>query len=107
MSRGRGRRDVPTNPGATGATGASGAVGTVDLLVEGETVSGRAGQTIAGVLLGAGRVAWRGAQQGERGVFCGIGVCHDCLVTVNGVEGVRACQREAVDGDRIEREERR
>lgn len=101
MSRARGARIAH----ATAATG--GAHGTVDLLVDGEAVSGRAGQTIAGVLLGAGRVAWRGAQDGERGVFCGIGVCHDCLVTVNGVEGVRACQREAVDGDLVEREVRR
>ncbi|MFF2495043.1 (2Fe-2S)-binding protein [Agromyces sp. NPDC058064] len=103
MSRARGARDAR----ATAATAATaGTHGTVDLFVDGEAVSGRAGQTIAGVLLGAGRVAWRGAQDGERGVFCGIGVCHDCLVTVNGVEGVRACQREAVDGDLVEREVR-
>lgn len=97
--------------GARGAAAASRAAAVpdaagVEIVVDGEPVAGRAGQTIAGVLLGSGRVAWRGAQHGERGVFCGIGVCHDCLVTVNGVEGVRACQREAVDGDRIEREVR-
>ncbi|WP_022887823.1 (2Fe-2S)-binding protein [Agromyces italicus] len=91
---------------STGATGLTAVPAAVEILVEGETVTGRAGQTIAGVLLGSGRVAWRGAQHGERGVFCGIGVCHDCLVTVNDVEGVRACQREAVDGDRVEREVR-
>ncbi|MFF2276645.1 (2Fe-2S)-binding protein [Agromyces sp. NPDC058126] len=103
MSGGRNGRGAT---GAAGASGVPGVNGTVEILVEGEAVTGRAGQTIAGVLLGSGRVAWRGAQQGERGVFCGIGVCHDCLVTVNGVEGVRACQREAVAGDRIEREVR-
>ncbi|MFD4420288.1 2Fe-2S iron-sulfur cluster-binding protein [Agromyces sp. NPDC058484] len=81
--------------------------GEVGIIVDGEPVSGRDGQTIAGVLIGSGRITWRTAQQGERGVFCGIGVCHDCLVTVNGVEGVRACRRRAVDGDRIEREVRR
>ncbi|MCD2442457.1 (2Fe-2S)-binding protein [Agromyces sp. SYSU K20354] len=80
--------------------------GTVRIVVDDELISGRDGQTIAGVLIGSGRIAWRTAQHGERGVFCGIGVCHDCLVTVNGVEGVRACQRRAVEGDRIEREVR-
>ncbi|GAA1061150.1 (2Fe-2S)-binding protein [Agromyces bracchium] len=78
----------------------------IRITVDGEPVQGREGQTIAGVLVGAGRTAWRTAQTGGRGVFCGIGVCHDCLVSVNGVEGVRACRREAVDGDRVEREVR-
>lgn len=78
----------------------------IRITVDDEPVEGRDGQTIAGVLIGAGRTAWRTAQTGDRGVFCGIGVCHDCLVTVNGLSGVRACQREAVDGDVIEREAR-
>ncbi|WP_407357729.1 (2Fe-2S)-binding protein [Microbacterium sp. LTA6] len=78
----------------------------IRITVDDERFEGRDGQTIAGVLIGAGRIAWRTAQTGERGVFCGIGVCHDCLVTVNGLSGVRACQRAAADGDVIEREVR-
>jgi len=68
--------------------------------VDGETVRGVAGQTLAGVLLAAGRTAWRRSATGApRGVFCGIGVCFDCLVTVNGERDVRACRRRAADGD--------
>ena len=74
--------------------------------VDGAELEGRDGQTIAGVLIGAGRRSWRTAAGDERGVFCGIGVCQDCLVTVNGLEGVRACQRTARDGDVVERESR-
>ena len=33
-------------------------------------------------------------------MFCGIGVCFDCLVTVNGVSA-RACLVEAKPGDVI------
>ena len=29
----------------------------------------------------------------KRGVFCGMGVCHECLVEVNGENNVRACMR--------------
>ena len=76
------------------------------IAVDGTELEGRDGQTIAGVLLGAGIRSWRTAAGAERGVFCGIGVCQDCLVTVNGVEGVRACQRTACEGDVIERESR-
>jgi D-hydroxyproline dehydrogenase subunit gamma len=68
--------------------------------VDGETVRGLAGQTLAGVMLAAGRTAWRTGRTGApRGVFCGIGVCFDCLVTVNGERDVRACRRRAADGD--------
>ena len=62
------------------------------------------GQTIAGVLLATGRSAWRRTSRASapRGLFCGIGVCFDCLVTVNGDPDVRACQRRASDGDVVE-----
>ncbi|GHJ36808.1 (2Fe-2S)-binding protein [Streptomyces sp. TS71-3] len=70
--------------------------------VDGTPVPGVAGQTLAGVLLAAGRTAWRTGRGGApRGVFCGIGVCFDCLVTVNGERDVRACMRRARDGDAV------
>ncbi|GAA2079650.1 (2Fe-2S)-binding protein [Streptomyces albiaxialis] len=74
----------------------------ITLSVDGEPVTGRPGQSIAGVLLAADRAAWRHGPSGApRGVFCGIGVCFDCLVTVNGQSDVRACRRTAHDGDEI------
>lgn len=71
--------------------------------LDGETFAGAVGQTIAGVLLSAGRTAWRTTAAGRqpRGVFCGIGVCFDCIAEVNGVRDVRLCQREAADGDEV------
>lgn len=73
----------------------------VSIVVDGTVRRGVLGQTIAGVLLGDGTLAWRRTASGHRprGVFCGIGVCFDCLVEVNGQRDVRACQRRAVDGD--------
>lgn len=73
----------------------------VSIVVDGSVIEGVQGQTIAGVLLGAGRTSWRSTARGgrPRGVFCGIGVCFDCIATVNGVPDVRLCQREARDGD--------
>jgi predicted molibdopterin-dependent oxidoreductase YjgC len=72
--------------------------------VDGTPTAGRPGQTIAGVLLTSGRSVWRRTSRGSapRGLFCGIGVCFDCLVTVNGDRDVRACQRRASDGDVVE-----
>lgn len=72
------------------------------ITVDGEPVAGVAGQSVAGVLLAAGRTSWRRGRTGApRGVFCGIGVCFDCLVTVNGERDVRACRRRARDGDTV------
>jgi D-hydroxyproline dehydrogenase subunit gamma len=76
----------------------------VSLTLDGEEFHGLAGQTIAGVLLASGRLAWRSTSTAgdPRGLFCGIGVCFDCIVTVNGERDVRACQRRVVDGDVVE-----
>lgn len=31
------------------------------------------------------------------GLYCGMGVCYECLVTINGVNNLRACQTYAAD----------
>ncbi|MEU5693200.1 (2Fe-2S)-binding protein [Actinosynnema sp. NPDC020468] len=71
--------------------------------VDGVPLSVRSGQTAAAVLVARGQVSWRTTRHGgrPRGVFCGIGVCFDCLVRVNGVPDVRACRRVLVDGDEV------
>jgi predicted molibdopterin-dependent oxidoreductase YjgC len=53
----------------------------------------RPGQTLGGALMAAGIVSWRSTRREEkpRGLFCGIGVCFDCLITVDGVPNQRAC----------------
>ena len=62
------------------------------------------GQSVGAALAGHGITAWRSTRKGERprGLFCGIGVCFDCLVTVNGAANQRACLVEVSDGMQIE-----
>ena len=69
--------------------------------LDGERLEGVAGQSIAGVILASGRLGFRRTSSAgrPRGIFCGIGVCFDCLVEVDGARDVRACQRRAVDGN--------
>lgn len=71
--------------------------------VDGERVTAVPGQTVAALLIGLGRRSWRTTRGGgrPRGIFCGIGVCFDCLVVVNGEPDVRACRRRVCDGDAI------
>ncbi len=64
----------------------------ITIIVDGHPVSAHEGETIAGALLASGRRAWRHTRHGQpRGLYCGIGLCFDCLVTVNGAPSVRAC----------------
>jgi hypothetical protein len=55
------------------------------------------GQTVGAALINAGIYSWRVTRrrQTRRGLFCGIGVCFDCLISVNGTANQRACQVQA------------
>jgi thioredoxin reductase len=65
----------------------------------GRPVALRAGQSVAAALTEAGHRPFRITAKGEnRGMFCGMGVCQDCLVTVNGLPNQRACMTPAQDG---------
>jgi hypothetical protein len=65
------------------------------------------GQSIGAALIAAGYRSWRTTRRGgaPRGIFCGIGVCFDCLVIVNGRPNQRACLIEVRQGDRVEPQE--
>ena len=72
------------------------------ITVDGEAVPLRPGESVAACLLAADRpVLGPTRAGGSHRVFCGIGVCFDCLVTVNGVTGIRACLRVAQPGDDV------
>ena len=63
---------------------------TIDL--NGKPVTAYLGESVATVLLSEEVFAMRTTTLGEpRGVFCGMGVCFDCLVVVDGKPNTRAC----------------
>lgn len=63
------------------------------ILVDGRACTAYEGETVHAALLAAGyRVLRKTARAHQpRGIFCGMGVCYDCLVTINGVANQRAC----------------
>ncbi len=70
---------------------------------DGEALPAMAGETIAAVLVANDRRATCVAATGEpRGPYCGMGVCHDCLVAVDGRQGERACLTSATPDQRVE-----
>lgn len=70
----------------------SGAEGVV-VAIDGVAFEARAGDTVAAALLASGRVSSRTTpvSGAARGPFCLMGVCFDCLVTIDGVPNQRAC----------------
>lgn len=84
--------DSRINPGAT-----------VTLRLDGEPLQARRGQTVAVALLAAGRrVLRRTRRKGRpRGLFCAMGVCFDCVMTIDGKAGVRACMIRVEDGMQV------
>lgn len=73
--------------------------------VDGEQIACRPRTTVAAALLAAGRRTWRRTPQGApRGLFCGIGLCFDCLLTVDGAPNVRACVTLVAPGMHVETE---
>jgi hypothetical protein len=75
----------------------------LEITVDGAARKVSTGRSIAAALLEGGAMSWRRTRRGDepRGVFCGIGVCFDCLVTLNGTAGVRACVVEVRPGDTV------
>ncbi|MFJ2240513.1 (2Fe-2S)-binding protein [Streptomyces sp. NPDC087859] len=74
---------------------------------DGREIEALPGQTVAAALWAAGVTSWRTtrAEGRPRGVFCGIGVCFDCLVTVNDRPNRRACLVPVRPGDAIRTQE--
>ena len=72
----------------------------ITLTFDGRPVPAVVGDSVGAALTRAGVRYWRTTRhQGRpRGLFCGIGVCYDCLVTVDGTGGQRACLVQARAG---------
>jgi predicted molibdopterin-dependent oxidoreductase YjgC len=76
----------------------------VTIQVDGRGVAARAGDTVAAALLAGGRDRCRTTPvSGEpRAPYCMMGVCFDCLVTVDGVGNRQGCLVAVCEGMVIE-----
>jgi len=69
-----------------------------------QEITGLIGQSVGAALLANGDRILRKARFNEkgRGVFCGIGVCFDCLVVIDGLANQRACITEIKSGMKVQ-----
>lgn len=74
--------------------------------LDGQPASARAGDTVAAAMLAHDASALRhtGVSAAPRTPFCMMGVCFDCLVTVDGRANQQACMIEVTNGMDVQRQ---
>jgi NADPH-dependent 2,4-dienoyl-CoA reductase/sulfur reductase-like enzyme len=79
----------------------------VEIFVNGQPVRAFEGETIGAVLAAAGIREFRRTEQLQdpRGLYCCMGTCHGCLVTVNSQPNVKACVTPVQTGQQIKLQE--
>ncbi len=76
----------------------------VKIKIDGKPVDAYEGETIAAVMFAAGIYTFHLSRKLKepRSMTCGMGSCMECLVTVNGVNSLRACMTAVADGMQVE-----
>ena len=78
-------------------------VASIDVVVNGQRMRVADGITVAAALLNSGEPSCRSSVGGEvRGPVCGMGICYECRVTIDGIAHQRACLRVVANEMRID-----
>ena len=65
----------------------------LELTINGVNVSVKEDTTVAAAILISGVAAFRHSVTGQpRAPLCGMGICYECRVTINGEPHARSCQ---------------
>ena len=77
---------------------------TISLKVDGKDIRAHAGDTVASAMLAAGVDHFRTTPVTEspRAPYCLMGVCFDCLVTIDGIGSRQACLVPVREGMAVE-----
>ncbi len=74
----------------------------VTIVADGVEISAPAGTSVAAALLNVDLQAFRRSTTSEpRGPLCGMGICYECRVTIDGRPHQRACLLTVAEGMRI------
>lgn len=75
----------------------------IEVTLNGNKIKAFEGETVATMMMAENMVAMRTTTEGQpRGIYCGMGVCFDCLVVVNDVANTRACMTWLKPGMNVE-----
>jgi sarcosine oxidase subunit alpha len=72
---------------------------TVRIAINGTSINVSPDSTVAAALVASGFHSFRKSVTGEpRGPLCGMGICFECRVTIDGQPHIRSCQTLCHDG---------
>lgn len=76
----------------------------VNVTVDGKPIGAYKGETVAAAMLAARIRTFHKSHNHRqpRSLYCGMGICYECLVTINGVHAQRACITPVEEGMQIE-----
>ncbi len=76
----------------------------LSITVDGARVTARPGDSVAAALLASGRLTCRmsAVSGAPRAPYCMMGVCFECLVTIDGMGNRQACLIRVAEGMRVE-----
>lgn len=74
----------------------------VRLSIDGETVTVPRGTTVASALVALGKPTRRSRSGEMRAPLCGMGVCYECRVTIDGEPHVRSCMVSCREGMEVQ-----
>jgi len=84
--------------------GNSGRDGAISFTFDGRKIECDADVSVAAALAKVGEFHLRtSGEDDQRGIFCGMGVCQECRVTIDGVHGMRACMTSVRPGMEVQR----
>jgi len=76
----------------------------VDIFIDGKKIQALKGESIAAALIASGQDVFRYTKKysSPRSLFCGIGQCNDCMMTVDGIPNIKTCIMKVRDGMKIQ-----
>lgn len=76
----------------------------VTIYYDGKPIKAKEGEMVAAALMASGVKVLRktAIHHKPRGIFCAIGRCTDCAMTINGIPGVRTCVTRVEEGMKVE-----
>jgi predicted molibdopterin-dependent oxidoreductase YjgC len=73
------------------------------VIINGAAARVKSGTSVAAAVLNAGIFSFRRSVSGEtRAPLCGMGVCFECRLTIDGVPHARSCQILCREGMRVD-----
>ncbi|HEY2865516.1 MAG TPA: (2Fe-2S)-binding protein [Pyrinomonadaceae bacterium] len=78
----------------------------ITLIINGKTTEAEEGVTVAAAIMNAGLQSFRRSVNGRpRAPLCGMGICFECRVSIDGVPHSRSCAIFARDGMEVAADE--